>query len=118
MEVKEIKSNDYNISYARSAESAAVFCRGILRLPLEEYKPITDLLNSLIETSPKAISLDLRKLEVLNSSGVAMLAKFILSCRKNKVLLTIKGLKSIPWQKKSIKNFQKLMPELVLLIED
>ncbi|NET54260.1 MAG: hypothetical protein F6K09_38340, partial [Merismopedia sp. SIO2A8] len=68
---------------------------------------------------PKVITLDLKKLEFLNSSGISMLSKFVINVRKkNASQIQVKGSTSIPWQSKSLKNLKRLMPKLELVLED
>jgi hypothetical protein len=58
---------------------------------------------------------DLSELEFLNSSGIAMLSKFVIEARNRKtVTLTILGAQAIPWQGKSLVNLQRLMPAMQL----
>ena len=57
-------------------------------------------------------------LEFLNSSGISILSKFVISVRKKKnISITVKGSNSIPCQGKYLKNLQRLMPNLKLEFE-
>jgi hypothetical protein len=70
------------------------------------------------ETEPDTMTLDLRNLAFVNSSGISMLSKFVLSMRKKKgVQLVVLGSNDMPWQGKSLKNLEKLLPGLKLEIE-
>lgn len=63
------------------------------------------------------MTIDLQKLLFLNSSGISMLSKFVISLRKKKRLqLIVLGSEEVPWQKKSLKNLQKFLPGLKLEI--
>ncbi len=85
---------------------------------MEEYAPIVDLLNEVTDSSPNMITLDLRKLEFLNSSGINIISRFAIEVRQLKnIQITIQGSKQIPWQGKSLKNLQRLMPSLHLELE-
>ncbi len=110
----EIKTEDYCIGYDK--ETATVSCQGSLRLGgMEEYKPIIALLDDVAETEPPQIILNLRDLEFLNSSGISMLSKFVIKVRhKKNVEMIVQGSNQIPWQGKSLKNLQRLMPSLTL----
>ena len=110
----EIKAEDYTVSY--DAATATVSCQGSLRLSgMEEYAPIVQLLNNVADQGPLTITLNLQKLEFLNSSGISMLSKFVLKVRqKNNIQMLVQGSKGIPWQGKSLKNLQRLMPSLEL----
>ena len=49
---------------------------------MAEYAPIFDLLNNACALKPaQPLTLDLRQLEFLNSSGIAMLSKFVIGVR-------------------------------------
>lgn len=109
----DIKSDEYTIYY--DLESKTVFFQGILWLNgIEEYQQIIDLLNQAVEET-SAFTLDLRQLELLNSSGISMLSMFAMQMRqKPNVQLTLLGASRIPWQKRSLRNLQRLMPSLLL----
>ncbi|NJK68066.1 MAG: hypothetical protein HC789_22970 [Microcoleus sp. CSU_2_2] len=113
----EINTKDYSILYDRATET--ITCCGSFRLSqTEEYAPIVQLLNEVADKEPKTITLDLRKLEFLNSSGIKILSKFAIKVRQQKnTMIVVKGSKQIPWQGKSLKNLQGLMPSLHLELE-
>lgn len=110
----EIKTAEYHINY--DAEIPAIVCVGSLRLSgMDEYAPIVELLNTVAEQECPTILLDLRKLEFLNSSGINVLSKFVIKIRQKKqVQMLVQGSTKIPWQSKSLKNLQRLMPTLQL----
>jgi hypothetical protein len=112
--VKEIKTDDYSVGY--EATSQTVTFSGSLRLSgLDEYAPIVKLLDEVAEEDNGAIALDLENLKFLNSSGINVLSKFVIKVRQNaNTSMVVKGSKTIPWQSKSLKNLQRLMPTLVL----
>ncbi len=109
----EIKSDDFRVWY--EPEDSTVFCNGYLRLDgTEEYKPIMDLLIGAITDQP-TITVNLRKLEFLNSSGISMLSMFVIKVRQNGgIKLIFEGSSKILWQTKSLKNLQRLMPTIQL----
>ena len=111
-----IEGENYSLIYDEAANQVAI--SGSLRLNgLEEYKPILDALNQGIEAG-SSMQLDLSGLEFLNSSGIAMLSKFIINARsKDGFALTITGSTKVPWQGKSLKNLQRLWPALELTIQ-
>ncbi|WP_036479617.1 STAS domain-containing protein [Myxosarcina sp. GI1] len=110
----EIKTNTYHIVYDKSKQT--VFFRGTLRLNgTKEYTLISELLNRVIETKPETIILNLKELDFLNSSGINILSKFVINVRKQQnVKMSVIGSEEIPWQSKSLKNLQRLMPSLIL----
>jgi anti-anti-sigma factor len=113
----EIKTEDYNICYDSSTET--IICKGSLRLSgMDEYEPIVKLLNELAEKVPQKITLNLKKLEFLNSSGINVLSKYIIKVRqKGTIQMVVQGSRHIPWQGKSLKNLQRLMPSLQLELD-
>jgi hypothetical protein len=113
----DIVCDDYQVHY--DAATATVLCQGSFRLRgTEEYAPILQVLTSAADAKPATLTLDLRTLQFLNSSGVTTLLKFVLQARKHNVSqVVIKGSKQFPWQEKSLKNLQRLLPGLQLEIE-
>lgn len=116
MENQRLIGEDYLIEL--DSPNATVKFTGELSLGgPTEYTPIKDLLESTTIHDPDNITIDLRELSFLNSSGISMLSKFVIGLRKNKkVQLIILGSEQIPWQKKSLKNLQKFLPTLKLEI--
>jgi hypothetical protein len=110
----EIKTEDYSVSY--DPLTTAIFCQGSLRLNgTEEYSPILQLLYDVVEKEPAELTLDLKDLKFLNSSGISMLSKFVIEVRKKRnIQMNVIGSKEITWQSKSLKNLQRLMPSLKL----
>jgi hypothetical protein len=109
----EIKTDEYRIEY--SPEISMVSCKGSLRLGGDEYKPITEWFEQIADTEPPRIILNLKELEFLNSSGISMLSKFVITVRhKKNIEMLVQGSNDIPWQGKSLKNLQRLMPSLNL----
>lgn len=116
MENKTIQGDDYLVKL--DGEENIVRFSGELSLGgASEYDPIKDLLEEVAETEPDNMTIDLQELSFLNSSGISMLSKFVISLRKRKkVQLIILGSENISWQKKSLKNLQKFLPGLKLEI--
>lgn len=117
MGIKEVKGQDYSILYDR--ESMTVIFQGELSLGgTADYAPIVELLDEVANPEPPNITLNLKKLEFLNSSGISMLSKFVISVRKKKTIqLLVLGSNDVPWQQKSLKNLEKLLPTLKLELE-
>lgn len=110
----EIQAENYHIW--SDIETNIVTFQGSLRLNgTEEYDPITELLDAVVEQEPLMITLNLQELHFLNSSGISMLSKFAIDVRKKKnIQMKVIGSKEISWQSKSLKNLQRLMPSLLL----
>ncbi len=112
----DITHADYQVQYDEA--NAIVTCQGSFRLHGEEYQPILDLMISAADAMPDTLTLDVRELQFLNSSGINTLSKFVLQVRIHKVSqVVIRGIALFPWQVKSLKNFQRLLPGLQLKIE-
>ena len=110
----EIKMNDYHVNY--DTETTTLSCKGSLRLGgMEEYAPIVQIFNQVVAQEPPLIYFNLRELQFLNSSGINVLSKFIIKVRQKKdVQMIVQGSQQIPWQGKSLKNLQRLMPSMQL----
>ena len=114
MECLQIKDDTYTVSYDPSSE--LVIFKGSLRLNgTEDYVPIETMLHTMVDKEPSSVTLDLRQLDYLNSSGVNMLSKFVIRLRhQTKIQLVLHGSEASFWQKKTLKNMQRLMPGLRL----
>jgi hypothetical protein len=114
---QEVKGEDYIVQF--DPDSVRVYLKGELSLGgATEYAPITNLLNEVAKSEPNTMTIDLRNLAFVNSSGISMLSKFVLSMRKKKgVQLVVLGSNDMPWQGKSLKNLEKLLPGLKLEME-
>jgi hypothetical protein len=109
----QISHEDYQVDYDEAA--ATVRCSGSFRLHGDEYKPVLDLLCRAADAKPAALTLDVRELQFLNSSGINTLSKFVLQVRKHNVSdVLVQGSARYPWQEKSLKNLQRLLPALQL----
>ncbi len=113
----EILNKKYSIYY--DTENAILFCKGILELRGKEgYQEIVDILDLPVNSKPPLITLDIRELEFLNSSGVTTLGGFIIRIRKKgKSRLKVIGANKYSWQARSLKGLQKLMPSMELEFE-
>jgi hypothetical protein len=111
----DITHADYQVNY--DEEKAIVKCQGSFRLHGEEYEPILGLMLKAADAKPDTLTLDVRELQFLNSSGINTLAKFIIQVRKHDVSqVVIQGSTQFPWQEKSLKNLQRLLPGLQMEI--
>jgi len=108
----EIKTNDYRVSY--DPATATVDFQGLLRESgIADYKSIEQLLDDAIAQEPPTVTMNLKHLEFLNSSGMSVLSRFVIGVRKKKTTqLVVKGSKGMPWQEKLLSNWQRLMPAL------
>ncbi len=114
----EIKGENYRVWYDPS--EVKVHFEGILRLSgAQEYQPIEDLLHKVLATDPKTVTLDVRALSFLNSSGINVLYKFAIAARKKGDLqLVVHGSKAVPWQGKSLPNLKKFNSNFEMVLTD
>jgi hypothetical protein len=110
----KIATEDYSVDYDPEAQKIVYW--GTLRLAsTEDYAPIAALLDQAVTAKPPALTLDLRELKFLNTSGINVLSKFVIKVRQQETIqLNIQGSLTIPWQGRSLKNLQRLMPSLQL----
>ena len=116
MENNRVKGTDYLVELVPE-ENTVIFSGELSLGGPKEYHPIKELLESVAQKEPESMTIDLKTLSFLNSSGISMVSKFVISLRKKKRLqLIVLGSEEIPWQKKSLKNLQKFLPGLKLEI--
>jgi hypothetical protein len=114
----EISQENYKVVY--EIDLATIRFQGSLRLNNqdEDYERITNLLDQLIELEPPTVTLNLQELNFLNSLGINMLSKFVITVRKKRFIkVLVQGNTETPWQGKSLKNLQRLMPNLDLQMQ-
>ena len=117
MTVKKIQGDGYQVQYD-SVLTTISFQGEIALGGPKDYAPIVNLLNEVADYQPEIITLNLKELAFLNSSGISMLSKFVLGMRKKKgVQLVVLGAKKVPWQGKSLKNLERLLPGLKLVVQ-
>ena len=111
--MKGISGEGYTVQH--DEEGGCVHFSGSLRLGgLAEYAPVSQLLDGALQRHD-ALTLDLTRLEFLNSSGIATLSKFVIAARNHQhCALEIRGSSGIAWQGKSLNNLKRLMPSLEL----
>jgi hypothetical protein len=109
----EINHADYQVNY--SPDTATIVCSGSFRLNGPEYGPILEVLGAAADAGHAVLTLDVSGLQFLNSSGINTLSKFVMQMRKQPASqLVVKGSEQYPWQKKSLVNLQRLLPNLRL----
>lgn len=110
--LQDVQGEEYSLHY--DAETSTVFFEGSLSLAgLEDFAPVVNLLNTVLDSAPPRLILNLRQLEFLNSSGISILSRFVIKARgQAETTLMLHGSESIIWQKRSLRNLQRLMPAL------
>ncbi|ABC20905.1 slr1659 superfamily regulator [Rhodospirillum rubrum] len=108
-----ISGENYHVRYDPTRSLVAI--SGILRLNgMSEYEPITAVLRQALAQN-EILTIDLTELEFLNSSGIAMLSKFVIEARAHEGgSLTVLGSTAVAWQGKSLVNLKRLLPTLKL----
>jgi hypothetical protein len=110
-QIVEIKGNNYCFEY--DSASATLKVGGVVRMNGEEYEPFKHMLEAMLDDSPALLTVDVQELQMLNSSGITLLAKFILTLHKKKTTaMRLRGCARFGWQQRSFGNFRKLMPGL------
>lgn len=116
MSNQEVKGEDYQVQY--DPTSSTVYFKGEISLGgPKDYAPIVKLLDEVAGLASSTLTLNVKELGFLNSSGISMLSKFVLGMRKKKTQLVVVGSKIMPWQAKSLKNLERLLPGLKLVVE-
>ena len=97
-------------------DGSTVVFKGALRLTgMEDYTPILNLLKETLANRCSVVVLDLRELDFLNSSGITMFSRFVIEARDRAgVNLQFLASEAIPWQVRSLKNLQRLMPAITV----
>ena len=110
----EIKETDYQANY--DPDTQTVTLAGIMRLHGNDYNEVVKLLHNCVIQQSDTVTLDARKLEFLNSSGINHLLQFAVKLRNQSPAteLIVKGSSQIPWQQKSLKNMHTLNRKVVL----
>lgn len=114
--VNEIQGDDYAVTY--DSDKGTIYFSGILRLSgVGGYRLISEFLDQVLDRGADSLTLDLRELKLLNSSGITMLSKFVIHARQYpKLVLTIQGSKAVFWQERSLGNLQRLLPTMELYL--
>jgi hypothetical protein len=106
----ELKGEDYIVTYNELKNAIEFF--GTIRLrDSSDYASIDDMLVGAHRKSSGSMILDFRNLQFLNSAGINVVSKFVITARRaGNVTLKVLGNSAITWQQKSLKNLQKLWP--------
>ncbi len=113
----EINGDGFKIKF--ESDQSTIFFSGSLSLHgMQGYSDINKLLSQVVDQQLETITLNLKRLKFLNSSGINTILKFVIKVRNGKrSKLVVIGDNNTTWQKKSLQHFQLLMPELLLNLE-
>ena len=98
----------------READSAQINFEGALRLSgTAAYAPIAKLLEEASASDEDLVTLDISKLQYLNSAGINMFYKFAVALRnRGDVGLVVYGASEYPWQKKMLNHMNRFIKRL------
>lgn len=110
--MKTIGGESFEIRF--DEENSTVIFKGAVRLTgMEDYAPILEMLKNTLAGPRNSIVIDVRGLDFLNSSGITMFSRFVIEVRDRAGIgLLFLASESIPWQARSFRNLQRLMPSL------
>ena len=110
--MKKLIAGESTITYEET-NSLLVFDGSMRLANMQEYDVVAEFLKESTDSSPTDLTLDLRSLRFLNSSGITTLSLFILTCKKHgNPQITVLKNDNISWQQKSITNFKKLWDDV------
>lgn len=107
-----IQEEDFSIEII--PETHTVILEGTMRLssPLAYDNYFNDII-TLVKTS-KEVTLDIRKLEFLNSSGLTSLGRIFIQAKAAGTTGKLLASNAIPWHTRSVSSIAKLWPGLVI----
>ena len=115
--MSKITTDKYSVEYFESDNTVSLTGDLALDGP-SDYAPILAILQEAADKSTSSLNLNLKELAFLNSSGISMISKYVIGFRNKKsVQLTVTGSEAISWQSKSLKNLEKLLPGLKLVLQ-
>ncbi|OQX24398.1 MAG: hypothetical protein BWK80_21045 [Desulfobacteraceae bacterium IS3] len=111
-----ITGESYSIGY----DNRVIEISGKLSNMPEGYGSIEAFFKKIIESEPPELTLDIRNLEYLNSSGIkALCIGLILEAEtKQSLCLNIRCSKRHGWQRETVPSFKDLIDNLNIVFED
>ncbi len=108
---EELITEIYEIHYIK--EDNLILIQGNLRLEsVEKYDEIICFITENVLSSENPITIDLTRLNTLNSSGIAALGMFLIEMKKYDRDITIIGSRYISWQSISLEGFKDINSRL------
>lgn len=111
----KLDGDGYRVRY----ENGVITISGKLSLMLEDYGELEDFFATIIDSEPSKLTLDIRNLEYLNSSGIKTICVELLleaddiEGMKMKILCS----NQYTWQKESVPTFKDLMDDMEIVFE-
>jgi len=108
-----IEGEDYKVTY----ENGVITIAGKLSLMLEDYEKLETFFKKIVESEPSEITLDIRNLEYLNSSGIKTMCVGLLLEADDLEGLKMRILCSehYTWQKETVPTFGELMDNMEIV---
>jgi hypothetical protein len=102
-----------------SSETATVTFEGTLRLLGEQgYGLVKQLLDDVVAGEMQAVTMDVTRLEFLNSQGMALVTQFLMDLRNlTTCQIAVHGTARHRWQVRWLRNVEKLVPEVWVDLE-
>ncbi|EIJ44305.1 hypothetical protein BegalDRAFT_3495 [Beggiatoa alba B18LD] len=110
-----IKDDKYMVVY-QPEQANIIFSGSFMLNGTSAYEPILELMKTAAEEQTiNPLTIDIRQLQFINSSGINMMTKFVMYITevkqlKTEVILLIT--QTTTWQRKLSINLQRLMPSL------
>ena len=106
-----IEGKTYTVTYDET--TVTLTFQGVLRLQnVAEGAPITQLLNEMAASAPEVIILDFVQLQLMNSTGLSIMTKFMFKMRdQNASKVILRASEKHFWQKDLIRGLHRFMPE-------
>ena len=106
----EIVGPTYTVIYDEA--TVTVLFQGVLRLQnVTEGESIASLLNEVAATEPDTIPLGFVQLQLMNSTGLSILTKFMMAMRKqNTSRVILRASDKHFWQRDLIQGLQRFLP--------
>ncbi len=100
-------------------QNSILIMQGSMRLAnLTEYDKVLKFLNEITNMVSDVLTVDMKNLTFLNSSGITTLSMYILGIKKiGKPKIIVLGSNKVSWQDKSLNNFHKLWADVTITIE-
>ncbi len=106
-------------NYKAAFENNVITISGKLSLMLEDYGKLIESFDQVIKSGPSEITLDIRDLEYLNSSGIKTICVNLILEASDIEGLRMKILCSnrYTWQKETVPTFEDLMDNMEIIFE-
>lgn len=110
----EIHDKEFTVTY--DPQVGSLRFTGVLRLMTKDYRDIQELLEQILRAAPPALDIDVQALDMINSSGLNTLSRFVLGLRSRpQTRVTIHGSKRVVWHAKTLTNMKHFLPTAELV---